>query len=87
MEQLAAEDTLRQQLNETGHPYRTLHANNLVGALQVLSDRTTSTLSIQPHHQRQRWLLQGCEKCSDPVCEHRLFLDLIERRTAPNGSH
>jgi hypothetical protein len=30
----------------------------------------------------QRLRAWNCEKCSDPVCEHRLFTSLVDQRQA-----
>ncbi len=81
-EQWTHEEALRQLLGNTGQPYRTLHTNQLADVL-------TSTLNpwtLPPGQTKnaaldwKRWQQQGCEKCSDPVCEHRMFQDLIKQR-------
>ncbi len=82
-EQLESEDALRHQLNALGQPYRTLHANGFTEVLQLAlcrqpPDPQQTALAQQ---QWQRWQQRGCEKCSDPVCEHRLFQDLLQQRT------
>ncbi|MCU4121515.1 ATP-binding protein [Variovorax sp. N23] len=46
-------------------------------ALNLASD-TEPAVSTRVVGEAWRW---SCEKCSDPVCEHRLFTDLLSRRT------
>jgi hypothetical protein len=84
-EQLATEDALRQQLSAMGLPYRTLHSASLLNVLHPPSAQQSPESTARANSQWQRWLQRGCEKCSDPVCEHRLFQDLIEHRTTQRG--
>jgi hypothetical protein len=89
-EQLAVEDALRQQLNALGRPYRTLHAKGFTEALELALWRQPPNplQTALAQQQWQSWLQRGCEKCSDPVCEHRLFQDLLQQRpeVVPKGS-
>lgn len=84
-EQLATENALRQQLNGMGLPYRTLHTASLLNVLHPQTAHLSSESTARAESQWQRWLQRGCEKCSDPVCEHRLFQDLIEHRSTQRG--
>jgi nicotinamide riboside kinase len=51
---------------------------NLAGNGGSADNVTTTAADVEKKHsQRMRsWV---CERCSDPVCEHRLFRDLIEK--------
>ena len=55
--------------------------SRLLNALRCLNSHVEDTasedssLKSQPHRLRN-WV---CERCSDPVCEHRLFRDLIKK--------
>ncbi len=55
--------------------------SRLLNALRCLNSHVEDTasedssLKSQPHRLRN-WV---CERCSDPVCEHRLFRDLIQK--------
>ena len=81
----ATEDALRQQLSAMGLPYRTLHSASLLNVLHPPSAQQSPESTARANSQWQRWLQRGCEECSDPVCEHRLFQDLIEHRTTQRG--
>lgn len=40
-------------------------------------------LAVSATERRWSWT---CDKCSDPVCEHRLFRDLLENKKRDQGT-
>jgi hypothetical protein len=64
-----------------------MHADSLIrNALierginfQVVYDSGAAQLQNPQQHQPQRLRHWDCERCSDPVCEHRLFRDLLNK--------
>lgn len=79
---------LRTRLQSAGLGFQTVYgtgANRLQQALRTLGASLGRPLVDQdPFWEagRRRW---NCEKCSDPVCEHRLFTDLLAQRAQHNG--
>jgi hypothetical protein len=71
----AADGRLREQLQQAGIPYRVVYGSGperLRNALAALGQR----LGTEAAPAAWNW---ACEKCSDPVCEHRLFTGLLQR--------
>lgn len=86
--QQAADARLRAALNAAGIGYRVVYGTGsarLASALRALGavlGRPESD-AVQTNESRAaRLRAYGCEKCSDPVCEHRLFTALT-RPPAP----
>ena len=77
---------VRAALGRAGVAYSVVHGSggqrltNAWNALNLAaqSDPPTGTSTSAPASGSARW---SCDKCSDPVCEHRLFTDLLARRT------
>ena len=73
---------LRTALNRGGIPYKVVYgagAARLENALRCLSQENPfdDFPSFQPGNDN-RGFNWHCERCSDPVCEHRLFSDLLK---------
>ena len=70
---------LRTALSRGGIDYQVVYGvgeSRLQNALRCLTTASEdSTLKSQPQRLRN-WV---CERCSDPVCEHRMFRDLIKK--------
>ena len=75
---------LRDALARGGIQFQVVYGtgeSRLLNALRCLNSHVEDTasedssLKSQPHRLRN-WV---CERCSDPVCEHRLFRDLIQK--------
>ncbi len=77
---LDAEDTqLRSRLQSAGVAYRVIYGRGparLANALRAVDERLTPELHDTSSSTPWVWT---CEKCSDPVCEHRLFSRLTAR--------
>jgi nicotinamide riboside kinase len=74
---------LREALARGGIPFQVVYGTGkarLQNALRCLNSATeskTEEQELQSKPQRLRnWV---CERCSDPVCEHRLFRDLLNQ--------
>jgi len=78
---------LRAALMRAGAPFSVIHgrgAERLANAWTALNARAEAAdldASRQGAGGRATDWAWSCEKCSDPGCEHRLFSDLIARRT------
>jgi len=81
-----ADEALRSALMAAGAPFQVLYGTPAVRALQALNAiaaltgqrRTPAPAGAPDRPQRLRaW---GCEKCSDPECEHALFQRLLQSR-------
>lgn len=82
-----ADQSLRRQLNDAHHPYQVLYGEldeQLAQAVRILHihQRTNPSDFAQiaparPKASNWRWT---CDKCSDPVCEHKLLTDLLAQR-------
>jgi len=83
---LHAEDTrLRQALAQAGVDYAVVHgrdaAARLAAAWYAIERRVGALEDPEPgDHAAARTWTGGCERCSDPRCEHRLFTDLLAAR-------
>jgi hypothetical protein len=78
---------LREQLACAGIPFSVLYgdaAARLQGAWRLLVPLLG--LPGPPPEPVGRLWNWSCDKCSDPVCEHRLFQDLLARRSAAAGT-
>ncbi|CAN7665847.1 hypothetical protein LJR066_005179 [Acidovorax sp. LjRoot66] len=86
--QQAADAQLRAALNAAGVAYRVVYGTGparLASALRALGAvlGVPESDAVQANESRAvRLRAYGCEKCSDPVCEHRLFTALT-RPPAP----
>lgn len=84
---LAQQAQLRQQLHAAGAAYGVLHGDDAAIAQQAWQAlqralRLPHGTDAQPAAEAgslASWR-SSCEKCSDPVCEHRLFSDLVAQR-------
>ena len=81
------DQVIRSQLNAAHQPYQVLYgvlSEQLAQAARVISVHQRANLSNSPRNasaptdvSNWRW---ACDKCSDPVCEHKLLTDLLARR-------
>jgi len=65
---------VRESLAKAGVPYRVVYGSGAERLRNALAAIDTSL--APPRLSGQNWV---CEKCSDPVCEHRLFTRLFPR--------
>jgi adenylate kinase family enzyme len=77
---------LREALQQSGSAYTVLYGDNERRAAQALrlTRRHAGQPASAPDSDAQaasRWVWV-CDKCSDPVCEHRLFTDKLGRAGA-----
>lgn len=79
---------IRASLANAGTAYEVLYgsaqdrlAQALQAILNLLNKRLGMSDEIQPARPKRPWVW-ACEKCSDPVCEHRLLTDLLAKRPA-----
>lgn len=87
-DQAMAHAQLRSRLQAADVAYQVIYPHSADGGTSHLHHALRAVRSaIKPPTQRperpahppaSRWLA-GCEKCSDPVCEHRLFTDLLKQ--------
>ena len=93
----AADRRIREALDQACIPYRVLygadherlhHARQACGGLlkQVsppgeLNPQGSPTAGMASDKKARQWTWM-CDKCSDPVCEHRLLSDLLASRAA-----
>lgn len=71
-----ADALLRTALTAAGRPFAVVHgrgSERLANALRALG--------LGASNSPGRLVAWDCDKCSDPACEHRLFTDLLRRRT------
>jgi nicotinamide riboside kinase len=82
---------VRKALLSAGLPFSTVYglgAQRLHNAVQAIyasqlianNDHTTMTLSLNSINTQKKAWKWVCDKCSDPVCEHQLFSQLIGAR-------
>lgn len=72
------DESLRRALTQLRLPYALLYGSastRCQAALQAIEVALREPIAYPKQHSQWRW---PCEKCSDPDCEHRLFLDLIK---------
>jgi hypothetical protein len=86
---LAADQAIRSALAAAGMAYCVLYGSAPQRLAQALAavERLQPGLPLreQPAGKSKPWVWV-CDKCSDPVCEHRLLSDLLARRTSPAAS-
>jgi HTH-type transcriptional regulator, transcriptional repressor of NAD biosynthesis genes len=78
---------LRRSLTQAGVPFQVIYGNGNERLAQALTALTAwqspeaklETAAAQTPSPRQPWVW-ACDKCSDPVCEHRLLSDLLLNR-------
>lgn len=85
--QQAAEQSIRSALAAAGMAYCVLYGSAPQRLAQALGavERVQPGLPLQdaqPAGKRKPWAW-ACDKCSDPVCEHRLLSDLLAQRASP----
>lgn len=85
----AADARIRNQLADQGARFQVVYGHpdarlrNALGAIERTA--TTALNSSESNAARSDWVWP-CDKCSDPVCEHRLFTRLgLESSVAPKG--
>jgi hypothetical protein len=88
-----ADLSIRAALSQAGIPYRVMYGTaeqRLAQALEAAQSlrprapafaQSAPGIPSKPRESRKAWTW-ACEKCSDPVCEHRLLSDLLARRAA-----
>ena len=88
-----ADLSIRAALSQAGIPYRVMYGpadQRLAQALEAAQSlrprapalaQSPSGISSGSGESRKAWTW-ACEKCSDPVCEHRLLSDLLAKRAA-----
>ena len=87
--QQAADAQLRAALDTAAIGYRVVYGQGparLASALRALESvvaRPPGGTAVPHEPGAPRMVAWGCEKCSDPVCEHRLFTALTTRPPAP----
>ncbi len=85
-EQHRFDTLLRHYLARAGLPFQVIYGQGelrLANALAALKAEARDAPVARPT-KRERWVW-ACDKCSDPVCEHRLLSDLLAaRRDAPD---
>ena len=77
-----ADRSLRSQLIDAHQPYQVLYGaldEQLAQAVRILHihRRTSPHAPLPKVTSNWRW---ACDKCSDPVCEHKLLTDLLAQR-------
>ncbi|MEO7887769.1 hypothetical protein [Polaromonas sp.] len=92
--QLAADLSIRAALDSAGIAYRVIYgtaeqrlahaleaAKSLRPHTRTLASARTATAAAPKSRGASKAWVWTCEKCSDPVCEHRLLSDLLAQRT------
>lgn len=83
----AADQSIRSALAAAGVAYCVLYGSvpqrldQALGAVERLQPGPRPRKQ-QPQARSKAWVWV-CDKCSDPVCEHRLLSDLLAQRAAP----
>lgn len=85
----ATDAVLRRELQAAGIPFQTVYGLGEARVVQAL--RAVARALGRPLVDADPGGVQGrrlwvCEKCSDPVCEHRLFTALLQRDTARDST-
>jgi hypothetical protein len=91
--QEAFDAQLRLALQVAGVTYRVIYGQgdtrvaNALNAIKLIAINTYPTggnevFEVGNGMRTQRLRAWNCEKCSDPVCEHRLFTSLVDQRQA-----
>jgi nicotinamide riboside kinase len=74
---------VRAALTRAGISYAVVHGRGperLASAWTALNFASEAEAAVAHRSAGEAWGW-SCEKCSDPVCEHRLFTDLLSRRS------
>jgi ribosomal protein L37AE/L43A len=83
----SADQAIRTALARAGIPYCVLYGNSRERLAQALGavERLQPGAPLQEHppERRSKAWVWVCDKCSDPICEHRLLSDLLAQRAAP----
>lgn len=94
--QEAVDAQLRTALQQAGVPHRVIYgqgekrAEHALNAIKSIATKAHPTggngvFDAESSTHTQRLRAWNCEKCSDPVCEHRLFTSLVgSRQTRPD---
>lgn len=94
--QEAVDAQLRSALQQAEVPYRVIYgqgekrAEHALNAIKSIATKAHPTggngvFDAESSTHTQRLRAWSCEKCSDPVCEHRLFTSLVgSRQTRPD---
>ncbi len=87
---LQAHNALRAQLHALNLPYQVLRGTRQAQIAQALQSLVPwlpwlAPLLPQTGVASRRPGAWSCESCSDPVCEHRSFTELLARREATGG--
>ena len=80
----ATDTALRRELHAAGIPFHTVYGQGdarLQQALRVIGPLLGETLVANDRSLSEGRVAWNCEKCSDPACEHRLFSQLIAKKT------
>lgn len=91
--QEAFDAQLRVALQVAGVTYRVIYGQgdtrvaNALNAIKSIAKNIYATggnevFDVASGMHTQRLRAWNCEKCSDPVCEHRLFTSLVDKRQA-----
>lgn len=91
--QEAIDTQLRVALQAAGVTYRVIYGQdgtrvvNALNAIKLIAINAYPTggegvFDVENGMRAQRLRAWNCEKCSDPVCEHRLFTSLVDQRQA-----
>lgn len=91
--QEAFDAQLRLALQVAGVTYRVIYGQgdtrvaNALNAIKLIATNTypkggNEVFDVENGMRTQRLRAWNCEKCSDPVCEHRLFTSLVDQRQA-----
>ena len=79
------EDALRQALMDSKLSFAVVHgegAEQLANAWNAIDATAGSDAGRPAAPEGAATWSWACEKCSDPACEHRLFSDLVARRSS-----
>ena len=79
----ATDTALRRELQAAHIPFQTVYGQGearLQQALRAIGPLLGKALVPQDPSLSEGRVAWNCEKCSDPVCEHRLFTDLLKTR-------
>lgn len=80
-EQHRFDSLLRHYMARAGLPFQVIYGRGelrLANALAALKAKTQAAPDVSPA-KRKPWVWT-CEKCSDPLCEHKLLSDLLAAR-------
>lgn len=81
--QMHLDQALRLTLTGAAVPFQVIYGQGqqrLINALQALQLTGANTAEPTTMPAKRKPWVWACEKCSDPVCEHRLLSDLLAKR-------